>query len=330
MPTAPTAGLAASPAASAAARVPASFFSMVLGLAGLGAAWRAAARAYGVSPWLADALLAASAALWVTLLAAQVVKALVAREALRAELEHPVQGSLAALGPASLLLLASGIAAHLPDLARLLFWIGAAAQLALGVWLVGRWLLLPVDPKLVTPALYLPPVAGNLLAAIAAGAVGRGDAGWLFFGAGVVSWLLVGAALLVRYLSAGELPAALRPLVAIEIAPPAVALVAWQALEGGAPDAISRGLLGFALFQGLVVARLLGRLREVPFSPAYWAFSFPLAALAAGALRQAAAAPASVAGALALPLFVVANAAIAALAWQTGVALARGRLLPPA
>jgi tellurite resistance protein len=140
----------------------------------------------------------------------------------------------------------------------------------------------------------------------------------------------VGAALLLRYLSAGELPAALRPLVAIEIAPPAVALVAWQALEGGAPDAISRGLLGFALFQGLVVARLLGRLREVPFSPAYWAFSFPLAALAAGALRQAAAAPASVAGALALPLFVVANAAIAALAWQTGVALARGRLLPPA
>jgi len=330
MPSTPAAGLAASPAASAAARVPASFFSIVLGLAGLGAAWRAAARAYGVSPWLADALLAISAALWVVLFAAQLVKALTARDALRAELEHPVQGSLATLGPTSLLLLAAGLSVHFPALARVLFWIGATAQLALGVWLVGRWLLGPVDPRLVTPALYLPPVAGNLLAAIAAGAVGRADAGWLFFGAGVVAWLLVGAALLGRYLSAGELPAALRPLLAIEIAPPAVALVAWQALRGGAPDEVSRGLLGYALFVALVVARLLGRFRDVPFSPSYWAFSFPLAALAAGALRQSAAAPGSVAGALALPLFIVANAVIAALAWQTGVALSRGRLLPPA
>ena len=78
MTTAPATGLAAAPAAAAAARVPASFFSMVLGLAGLSGAWRFAARAYGVSPWLADALLAVSVALWLGIAAAQVVKALTA------------------------------------------------------------------------------------------------------------------------------------------------------------------------------------------------------------------------------------------------------------
>ena len=73
----------------------------------------------------------------------------------------------------------------------------------------------------------------------------------------------------------------------------------------------------------LVVARVAGRLRDVPFAPSYWAFTFPLTALAIAALRQGIAAPQSIAGALALPLFVVANAVVAAVAWQTGLALSR-------
>lgn len=328
--TTAAAGLAASPALALAARVPASFFSMVLGLGGLGAAWRAAARSYGTSPWVADALLALSAALWILILAAQVVKGIVAPARLRAELAHPVQGSLAALGPASLLLLAAGLAPRLPAPALALFWIGAAAQVVLGAWLVGGWLVSPPPVEAVTPAMYLPPVAGNLLAAIAAGALGRTDAGWIFFGAGVVSWIVLAGVLLGRNLSAGELPPALRPLLGIELAPPAVALVAYQALAGGAPDAVSRGLLGVALLVAAVLLRLAGRFRDVPFAPGYWAFTFPLAALAAGALRQGQAAPGSVAGALALPIFVVANAVVAVVAFQTVTAAARATLLPPA
>lgn len=327
MSTAPAAGLATTNAAAFAVRVPAAFFSMVMGLGGLAAAWRLASRAYAVSPWLADALLALSALLWVAIFAAQVVKAVTARERLVAELRHPVQGSQAALGPASLLLLAAGTSAHYRDLAEVLFWIGAASQLAFGLWIVGRWITAAVDPKLVTPAMYLPPVAGNLLAAIAAGAVGQNEAGWLFFGVGVVAWLVLAAVLLVRYLSEGELAPALRPLLAVELAPPAVVLLAWQALEGAAADATSRALLGIAMFVALLLLRLALRFREVPFAPAYWAFTFPIAALAGAALRMASAAPRSFAGAIALPLFVVANAIVAAIAWQTVVALSRGKLV---
>jgi tellurite resistance protein len=330
MSTAPAPALAASSAVEVAVRVPAAFFSIVLGLGGLASAWRGAARAYAVSPWLADALLVLSAVIWVIVFAAQVLKVITAREKLAAELAHPVQGSQAALGPASLLLIAAGTTVHYRELAEVLFWIGAAAQLAFGVWIVGRWFGAAVEPKLVTPAMYLPPVAGNLLAAIAAGAVGRTDLGWLFFGAGVVSWLVLAPVLLARYLTAGELPAALRPLLGIEIAPPAVALLAWQALDRGGPDVTARVLFGVALFVALVVLRLAGRYRDVPFTPAYWAFSFPLAALAGSALRLASGSPRSVAAALALPLFVVANAVIAAIAYRTLLALGRGKLLPPA
>jgi tellurite resistance protein len=208
-----------------------------------------------------------------------------------------------------------------------LFWIGAASQLAFGVYVVGRWFTSPVEPRLVTPAMYLPPVVGNLLAAIAAGAVGQVEAGWLFFGAGVLSWILVGATLLVRHLSEGELPAPLRPLLGIELAPPAVAFVALQAIDGAHPDAALRTLLGFSLFVALVLVRLLGRFRGVPFTSAYWSFTFPVAALSTGILRQAAVAPGSIAAALSLPLFVVANAIVAVVAFRTVTALTRGDLV---
>ncbi len=329
MSTASAPGLAAPPAVAVAVRVPTSLFSMVLGLGGLGAAWRAAARTYGTSPWVADGLLAVSAALWLALLAAQVVKALVARDRLSAELADPVEGALASLAPASLLLVAAGLAGHFPQLALVLFWIGAAAAVASCVWIVGGWLVSRPPVEGVTPAMLLPPVVGNLVAALAAGAVGRTDAGWIFFGAGLISWLVLAGVLLARHLAAGELPPALRPLLALELAPPAVALVAYQALEGAAPDAVSRGLLGYALLVAAVLVRLGGRFRDVPFAASFWAFAFPVSLLSAGALRQGAASSGSVAAALALPIFVVANAVVAVIAYRTVSAAARGALLPP-
>lgn len=322
-------GLAASSAAGLAARVPVAFFSMVLGLAALGAAWRGAARAYGTSAWVGDALLAVAAALWLVLLAAQVVKIVAARGALGAELADPVQGSLAALAPASLLAIAAGVAGPYPDLAAVLFWIGAVSAVVIGAWVVGGWIVAPPPVEQVTPALYLPGAVGMFLAAAAAGALGKNDAGWVFFGAGLVSWLVLAAVLLTRHLSAGELSPALRPYLGLELAPPALALVAYQALEGAAPDATSRGLLGYALFVAVVLLRLAGRLRDVPFAPSYWSFAFPLAALAAAALRQGSAAPGGIGGALALPIFVVANAVVAVVAFHTATAASRGKLLPP-
>jgi tellurite resistance protein len=327
MPTASGEGFAASDAAAVAVRVPVSYFSVVLGLGGLAAAWRGASRAYAVSPWLSDALLVLSAALWVAIFAAQVVKAVTAPDRLREELEHPVEGSLAALGPASLLAIAAMAAIHYRQLAQVLFWIGAAAQVFHGVWVVGRWFGTRLDPKGLTPAMYLPAAVGNLVAAAAAGAVGRSDLGWLFFGAGTVLWLVLAAVLLLRHLSEGELPPALRPLLALELAPPAFALLAWEALHGGGPsEPTSRALLGIALFLGLVLVRLAGRFRDVPFTQAYWSFTFPVAALSTAALRLASTAPDSLAADLAMPLFVVANALVAAVAYKTVVALSRGGL----
>ncbi len=56
-----------------------------------------------------------------------------------------------------------------------------------------------------TPGLYLPTVANNFISAMACGALGYTDAGLVFLGAGVFSWLSLEPVILQRLRSSGEL-----------------------------------------------------------------------------------------------------------------------------
>lgn len=63
---------------------------------------------------------------------------------------------------------------------------------------------------------------------MACGALGYNDAGLVFLGAGVFSWLSLEPVILQRLRSCGELPAVLRTSLGIQLAP---ALVACSAAE---------------------------------------------------------------------------------------------------
>jgi tellurite resistance protein len=71
--------------------VPAFYFGIVLGIAGLGGAWRAAHRVWDLPAVIGETILAASAVIWAALLVLYVAKWIVAREQALAELHHPVQ-----------------------------------------------------------------------------------------------------------------------------------------------------------------------------------------------------------------------------------------------
>lgn len=74
-----------------------------------------------------------------------------------------------------------------------------------------------------THGLYLPTVANNFISAMACGALGYTDAGLVFLGAGVFSWLSTEPVILQRLRSSGELPTALRTSLGIQLAPALVA-----------------------------------------------------------------------------------------------------------
>lgn len=308
--------------------VPVSFFSIAVGLLALANTWRVGERLWRLPGDVSQALSLAGLAVWVVLLVAYAHKWLTRRAEALAELQHPLQSSLAALAPVASMLAAMALIPWSRDTAIALFLIALAAQLALGLWLNGRLWMGGRPPELVTPAVYLPSVAQSFVAATASAAFGWTQLGLLFFGVGVFAWLALESMILQRAAVGAPLPAALRPLLGIQLAPAVVGGGSWMSLTAGTPDLFAWMLLGYGLYQALMLLRLLPWIRTQAFVPGYWAFSFGTAALPALAMRMAERGATGLAAGLAPVLFVAANIVFAILIVMTLALLARGRLLP--
>ena len=120
------------------------------------------------------------------------------------------------------------------------------------------------------------------------------------------------------------------PTLAIELAPPALAGSAYFLLHPGPPDQLALGLAGYAALMVLAQVRLLGLYRTLTFTPAFWSFTFPWAAMVTFALRWLALEHPAGARAYGWILLAAVTGLIAAIAARTIVAGVRGQLLPAA
>jgi tellurite resistance protein len=71
--------------------VPAAYFGIVLGLGGLGSAWRAAHQVWHLPAIVGEVLMAMAAAVWALLLVLFILRWLLARPESLGEAHHPVQ-----------------------------------------------------------------------------------------------------------------------------------------------------------------------------------------------------------------------------------------------
>jgi tellurite resistance protein len=310
------------------APVPVSFFSIPVGLLAFAGTWHVGARLWHLPEDVAQAFTFAGLAAWVALLALYARKWFTHRAEAVAELQHPLQSAFAALVPVSSMLAAVALIPFSRELALAVFVVALAAQLALGLALNGRMWMGGRPPELVTPAIYLPSVAQSFVAATASAAFGWHQLGLLFFGVGMLAWLALESLIVQRAAVGTPLPEALRPLLGIQLAPAVVGGGSWMALTSGTPDTFAWLLLGYGLYQALLLLRLLPWIRAQAFVPGYWAFSFGTAALPALAMRMAERGATGLAAELAPALFVAANAVFALLIAGTLRMVARGSLLP--
>ncbi len=312
------------------ARLQPGLFAIPLGLIGLAGAWRRLVL-LGItvgnpaSLWLfvtGVGVFAVLLALWLVKLARYPAIA-------RAEWRHPVQGAQLALIPVTVLLAVALAAPALPLPPALCLSLATAAlimQTVLAWQVVARLSSGQIPADLITPALYLPTVAGGMFGAMTLNALDL--AGWaaLLFGMGVGAWALLEVRILNR-LFAGPLPVALRPTLGIEIAPAAVGSLAVATLWPALPAEVLVICLGVASVPMFAVLTRWRYWAAAPFSAGFWSFSFPLAAMAGAtveAVRRGEWPPE-----VALGSVVIASAVIAFLAVRTLVLLSRGRLLPP-
>jgi tellurite resistance protein len=293
--------------------VPAAFFAMVLGLAGLAYCWRAAHRIWGFPEIVGELIMLLAALVWVVLMLLYAAKWIGKRDAAVKELSDPIQCCYIGLIGVTTLLIAGGVLPYSRFAAKILLALGAGFTFVFAVWRTGGLWQGGRDPNTTTAVLYLPLGAGSFVTASLLGVMGYADWGKLVFGAGLFSWLAIESVLLHRLLTAQPLPLALRPTMGIQLAPPTVGALAYLNVTHGAPDLLVHSMIGYGLLQALIAIRLWPWIRQQPFAPSYWAFSFGVTALATDLLRLIERGDGGAAAFLAPYAFGIANVLIAAL-----------------
>ncbi|MDE1905375.1 MAG: dicarboxylate transporter/tellurite-resistance protein TehA [Rhodospirillales bacterium] len=268
------AGLAKAPA------VPVSYFSMVLGLAGLGNAWSVAHKVWLLPSIISIAINGIAVCIWVGLLLLYICKWTFARAKAIHELNHPINCSLIGLIGISSMLVAGIAAPYSQSFAIALFLVSALCTLGYAVWQTGAIWKSDRQHDNTTAILYLPTVAGSFVMGTIAARLGFPQWGQLAFGAGLFSWLAIESVLAHRLYAVDQIPQAQRPSLGIQFAPPAVGSVTYLSITSGHPDLMASALAGYSVLQALVIFRMISWIRAQPFGPSYWAFTFGAASLA--------------------------------------------------
>ena len=307
------------------------WFATVMGLAGLALAWAAAAPKMGpAAEWVSRSVGALAALVFVVLLVLFSKRGQQYPEALTADLLHPVRHAFFATITVALILLATlGHALFGVSVFWETLWLLACLlQLAVTVWVMSRWwrgnTVGGFQWPGITPVLIIP-VVGNVLAPIAGVPLGMHEWAAVQFGVGVFLWPVVMALILARIGVQGLWPERLLPTAFITVAPSA--LIGLSLLRFEAGPAWAQGCWGISLFFLLWSAQVLKPMLAQPFSMAWWALSFPLAAFAALTLKLAQTGQPF--AFLAMPVLALATLVIAALCVWTIRGLQQGTLLVP-
>src|SRR6202167_1566379 len=262
-------------------RVPPSLFGIVLGIAGLAQAWRAAVPWLGTPQATPDALSILDAALWLVLVGAYLVQG---SRIIMADLRDPVLSPFVAASALTAMLLSAALAKDAFAAGRVLVIVWLAVTIGIGSWLTGQWMTNGTEPDSVHPGYFLPTAAGGLIGANAAAQVHLHALAEASFGIGIISWVLLGSTILNRLFTRPALASALVPTMAIELGIPAVAGTAYFALAGQTVSFVACVLGGYAVLIALVQVRLIPIYCRISFTPGAWSFTFSYAAAAADAL----------------------------------------------
>jgi len=300
-------------------------FGIPFGIAGLADVWAVARPVLDTPPAVANALYLLSALVWLVVLAAYLRQG---PRRLTADLRDRTAGPFASLAVITPLLVSSDLGDYALGAAQVLVAVFLGLTFALGGWLTGQWIAGDYSLDAAHPAYFLPTVAGGLVGAFAAAYVQMHALAEFSFGIGAVAWLLLGSFTLQRLFFRPTLPAALVPTLAIQVAPPAVAGVAYFFMSPGATGAIGEGLAGYAVLMAVVQLRLIPLYARLRFSVATWAFTFSYAGAATDAVLWITAKNPPGAALCTAAVTALITLFITAITVRTVIALARRQLLP--
>lgn len=254
-------------------KTPPAVFPPVLGAFGLAFAWMRTVDAFGFSPALGQFLLGAVTLLYLFLVGHYIAKVGKRPGVLGEDMRVlPGRAGLSAMSMSGMLLAAAVLPFSMP-LAKVILVIALLLQALIALIFLRNYITGPAEARNVTPVMHLT-LVGFIVSPLAALQMGWAGFSQAVFLVSVLAALAIWIASAVQFIRQ-DVPAPLRPLLAIHVAP--ASLLGMVALLMG------NGALGlaFGVFAALLVLALLLRAPWVlaaGFSPFWGAFTFPLAA----------------------------------------------------
>lgn len=263
-------------------------YGAVMGLAGLGLTARSAAvvwpgvfraPSYFTEPWVLAGLIAL-----LILVVLYAMKLLQNPGAVREDFVDPLTLGFCGAFPVGLSLVAGGVGAYSPPAGKILWWAAFALLIVFQVWGLARLLSGGIEAARINAGWLILFVGGIVLPgpAVTLGLVGPAH---FSFGISATLAPILMAILFYRAIAGPALPDALRPLWFILLVPPSLIYANGLALY---PQlSFLETLYYFALALAAALLLVSRRFWRWPFGPPWWAFTFPLDALAYAATRYA-------------------------------------------
>jgi len=289
--------------------LPISLFGAVMGLEGLGLACRSAVAVMPVPVIIAEVWVMLGILALAVLLPAYLVKLLRFPMAVRDEFTNPAQIGFCGTLPLAMTLVGGGLRPYAPALADAIWWAGVVLLFLFQVWALRRFLAGGVELAQVNGGWLIITVGGIVVPGSGIALGNPGASAFMFGLSAAVAPIIIGV-VFYRTVAGPPLPELLRPTWFIFLVPPSLIYANGVALSGEPAGIFLEGLfyLALALAPALLIAAR-GFLRW-PFGASWWAFTFPLDALAAAAVQHAQAHPAATwialaAAALAVAVFFI-------------------------
>lgn len=260
-------------------------YGAVMGLAGLALTGRSAASvwpgvvrapAYLTEPWVLLGVLAL-----LILLSLYFLKGF---RSVKADFTNPTTLGFCGALPVGMALVAGGIGPYAHDPAIALWWVAFVMLCAFQVWALLRLLSGGIAPGEINPGWLIILVGGIVLPGPGL-SLGLAEASHFSFGISATVAPILMALLFYRAIAVPALPEALRPTWFILLVPPSLIYANGLALFPGA--ALLENLFYFALALAAALLIYARGFVRWPFGTAWWAFTFPLDALAYAAARYA-------------------------------------------
>lgn len=302
------------------ANFPISFFSMVMGLAGLTIAWQKAQHVFGVDLAIDAALLTLTSGAFILLSLIYASKYLLRRTEVLNEFNNPIKLHFFPTISISLLLISVAFIKVNPAISLPIWIAGSVIHLIFTLYTVNAWIHHEhFEMKHLNPAWFIPAV-GNVLVPVAGMQLGYVEISWFFFSIGMLFWIILLTIIFNRIIFHNPMQEKLMPTLFILIAPPAVGFIAYMNLAGEL-DAFARVLYFSGLFLTLLMLVQIKRFSNLQFFLSWWAYSFPLAAITIASFHMYELTQKMAFQTIGSALLVLLTAVVAFLMFKTGLAI---------